>query len=257
MKIKTYNTLETLDYYDDNYFEDNLGITKNDYLNKFKRYIIKIDDQYYFQKRIYNIFLYNELIGRYLRNKINLETTSLDIISKDIITSKIVTSNYRNPRYKYLRVEDHFKEEDNTKMFNDSFFFLLDKSFQEELLKLIAIDLMMEQTDRYARNMEIYIKENSPKLAPIVDFELAFFGNRNFTYFNPYLLINKNVKSLDQFYNKYPNGYKYLEDTFSTTSNELFDYINKEYDLKVNQTVQSSIRGTIRTNEKILKKLKG
>ena len=38
--------------------------------------------------------------------------------------------------------------------------FSLDKEYQEEQFKLIAVDMMMEQTDRYGYNMEEVIEDN-------------------------------------------------------------------------------------------------
>ena len=115
----------------------------------------------------------------------------------------------------------------------------------------------MEQIDRYARNMEVFIAFDNLRLAPIIDFELAFYNQRRFTYFNPYILIRKNVRVLDSFYDKYPEGYNYFVKIFKTGTNELIDYVMDEYNLQTKRLVKNDIRCTVRRNHNILRELQG
>ena len=141
--------------------------------------------------------------------------------------------------------------------FDDRYFKDLDNSFKDDILKLTAVDLMMEQVDRYGRNMEVIIKDDTYTLAPIIDFELSFFNDKKFTYFNPYILIKKDIRSLDKFYNKYEEGYKYLEETFKTTGKELLDYMKEEYDITAKRLVKRDLYCTIKRNHNIINGLKG
>lgn len=245
-----------LDYSED-YFINELGISKWEYLNLYKDYLIEQDGKYYFTKKIDNEFLYNEIIGRYLCSKINLNTTDLIIKHKGLFKSKILTPNYHNKDYINFRPEDNFEYKMRVESFNDRYFSCLDASLQDDLLKLLAIDLMMEQIDRYARNMEVFVIDDTLRLAPIIDFELAFYNDRKFTYFNPYILIRKDVRVLDKFYDKYPEGYNYFETIFNTSTNELIDYSKDEYNMDTKRLVKKDISCTVRRNHNILRELKG
>lgn len=243
--------------YSENYFINEIGISKWEYLNLYRDYLIEQDGKYYFSKKIDNEFLYNEIIGRYLCNKVNLDTTDLIIERKGIFKSRVLTTNYHNKDFIHFRPEDNFEYGMRTKGFDDSCFECLDESLQQDLFKLIAVDLMMEQIDRYARNMEVFIAFDNLRLAPIIDFELAFYNQRRFTYFNPYILIRKNVSVLDSFYDKYPEGYNYFVKIFKTGTNELIDYVMDEYNLQTKRLVKNDIRCTVRRNHNILRELQG
>lgn len=105
--------------------------------------------------------------------------------------------------------------------------------------------------------MEVFVYDGTLRLAPIIDFDLAFYNQRSFTYFNPYILIGKNVRTLDSFYDKYPEGYDYFVKIFETGTNELIDHVKDEYNLETKRLVKKDIRRTVRRNQKILKELKG
>ena len=255
--FKERKTNKLLDYNDDDFIKK-LGISKWEYLNLYKDYLIEQDNKYYFSKKIDNEFLYNEIIGRYLCSKINLNTTDLIIKHKGIFKSKILTPNYHNKDYIHFRPDDNFGYGMITKTFHDSYFTYLDASLQDDMLKLIAIDLMMEQIDRYARNMEVFVIDDTFRLAPIIDFELSFFNDRkSFIYFNPYILIRKDVRTLDNFYDKYPEGYSYFKEIFRTSTRELIDYIKDEYNLETKRLVKKDISCTVRRNHNILRELQG
>ena len=244
--------------YSENYFINEIGISKWEYLNLYRDYLIEQDGKYYFSKKIDNEFLYNEIIGRYLCNKVNLDTTDLIIERKGIFKSRVLTTNYHNKDFIHFRPEDNFEYGMRTKGFDDSCFECLDESLQQDLFKLIAVDLMMKQIDRYARNMEVFVIDNTFRLAPIIDFELSFFNDRkSFIYFNPYILIRKDVRTLDNFYDKYPEGYSYFKEIFRTSTRELIDYLKDEYNLETKRLVKKDISCTVRRNHNILRELQG
>lgn len=86
-------------------------------------------------------------------SKIKLETTSLELIKEDETTYRIITPNYRNNKCQLFKLEDNFKYVQYVDTFNDSYFKELDKDHKDDVLKLLVVDLTMEQEDRYARNM--------------------------------------------------------------------------------------------------------
>ena len=255
--FKKNNTVEYLLNYSNEYFFNELGVTKWEYINRYKDYIIKQDNEYFFRKRIIDVFLYNEIIGRFLCRKINLDTTDLIIDKKGFFSNIMLTPNYHSKDYDYYRPRDNFDEEMEVRCFNDICFEKLEKPLKDDILKLIALDMMMEQIDRYSRNMEIAIINNNERLAPIIDFELAFNNNRNYIYFNPYIIIRKNIRSLDAFYNKYSEGYKYLEEMFKVSASELFDYVLEDYELDAKKLVKKDIYRTVKRNHDIVRELNG
>ena len=173
--------------------------------------------------------------------KINLDTTDLIIDKKGFFSNIMLTPNYHSKDYDYYRPRDNFDEEMEVRCFNDICFEKLEKPLKDDILKLIALDMMMEQIDRYSRNMEIAIINNVDRLAPIIDFELSFNNNKDYIYFNPYIIIRKDVRSLDAFYTKYSEGYKYLEIMFKVSASELFDYVLEEYELDAKKLVKKDI----------------
>ena len=213
--------IEKLLDYSEDYFISKLGISKEEYLDLYSDYLIEQDGEYYFSKKIDNEFLYNEVIGRYLCSKVNLDTTDLIVEHKGIFKSKILTPNYHDKDYINFRPEDNFEYGMRTRGFDDSYFECLDESLQQDLFKLIAIDLMMEQVDRYARNMEVYSDINDVQISNLDEefmnsisqdeiFEYLFFlKNRHLSantrarylssiksFFN-YLAVHKKVVKYD------------------------------------------------------------
>ena len=238
-------------------FIEKIGITKQQYDDILENYLVLMEDGYYFHKEIGEGLLINELIGRYLCHKVDLATTGIEILNEEACFFAVATPNYREKWFTYLEPKDNFEYGEKISDFNDEFFKDLPSSLKIDLLKLISVDLMMEQIDRYARNMEVFIDFDNLRLAPIIDFELAFYNQRRFTYFNPYILIRKNVRVLDSFYDKYPEGYNYFVKIFETGTNELIDYVMDEYNLQTKRLVKNDIRCTVRRNHNILRELQG
>ncbi len=131
-------------YDEDEAFFRKLNITKKRYEDYFGKFIflIQLSDGYYYTKEIVSEFkLCNEIVGRYLCNRVGLETTSLELLL-DGDEIRIVTPNYRKQdlTYKYQKDEvdmlfRHRYEVDKLT--------ILPKAYQKEQFKLIAIDMMM------------------------------------------------------------------------------------------------------------------
>lgn len=242
--------------YSDSFFLENIGITKEEYIDGLKDYLVEINGEYFFQKEVSDVDIINEIIGRYLCNKINLKTTDLKVIKENNKPYKIITPNYRSNDYVFFKPEDNFEYGEYVEYFDDRYFKDLDNYHKDDLLKLLAVDLMMEQEDRYARNMEEYYLNNNIRLAPIIDFSNSFINYRDFTYFNPYILIRKDLRSLDLFYNKYVEGYKYLKDIFEVDYEEIREFLKNSYGLKPSYNTKIRIVSTIKRNKELIKSLR-
>lgn len=229
-----------------------LNITKSDYKERLQKYLIELSDGYYYAKTVNEKELCNEIVGRYLCRKISLQTTTLELLL-DQKTLKLITPNYKKKSKVYVTPEDDINMVCSKELRVDKLFSLSD-NYQEEQLKLIAIDMMMEQTDRYSFNMEEIFEGHIKHLAPIIDFAMSFdFSNK---YHNPYVNIPKNVVSIDRFLNIFPNAYDYICSMFSTDTEELIHYIEENYPIKVSKSTEESYQEIIANNKLILSKIK-
>ena len=193
---------------DDSFFEE-LNITREKYWH-INKYLIELSYGYYYAKRVTEFQLCNEIVGRYLGNKLGLDTTSLEILF-DKGKVKIATLNLKKKNVVYKIPIDNIKlmtsheyDVDNLKLFP--------REYQEEQIKLIALDIMMEQTDRYGENMCEIVRGNFLKLAPLIDFSESFNRrlNPSFFYSNSYVCLPKDIKNIDKFLNDFPEAYQYF-----------------------------------------------
>ena len=76
-------------------------------------YLIELSDGYYYAKKKDEVKICNEIVGRYLCNKLGLETTSLDLLL-DRDKLKMVTPNYRKEELK-INSENLMIERTNNK----------------------------------------------------------------------------------------------------------------------------------------------
>ena len=232
-----------------------LYLTKTNYANSLGcKYLMKLSDGYYYVKKVNELELCNEIVGRYLCAKVGLETTTLELLL-DKNEIKIATPNYRKQNLKYKNpTDDEILAFSN--QYNVSKLKLLPKSYQKEQFKLIALDVMMEQTDRYGRNMEEVIYKNTLHLASIIDFARSFEFVPFYVYNNPYVSIPKNVESIDRFLNAFPSSYQYFIDVFNTSADELIEYIESNYPIKVDDEINEKYKKMVSKNQKILRKIK-
>ena len=91
--------------------------------------------------------------------------------------------------------------------------------------------MMMEQWDSH--NMEEVIVNNSVHLTPVIDFENSFFYNPFYNYYNPYVNIPKDYINISRFLNDFPGAYKYFLEVFDVDAEELVNYIEATYPIKV------------------------
>ena len=216
-------------------------------------YLIELSDGYYYAKKKDEVKICNEIVGRYLCNKLGLETTSLDLLL-DRDKLKMVTPNYRKEELKY-----QYQKDDADKLFKHQYDIerlkILPKAYQTEQYKLIAIDMMMEQTDRFGRNMEEIIDKNIIHLTPVFDFARSFGAVSFNFYYNPYISIPKDAESIDRFLNDFPEVYKYFLEIFSIGTEELVNCIEANYQIMVDDRIKENYDKVVSGNQKILKKI--
>ena len=254
-KIRT-DVIRSNFFNEDDSFFDKLNITRKSYNSPLglHMYLRELSDGYYYAKKVSELELCNEIIGRYLCNRIGLETTELDLLLDENII-KIVTPNYRKQNLKYQCQKDDadklFSHKYDVKRLN-----ILPKSYQKEQYKLISIDMMMEQWDRHSKNMEEVIVDDSLHLIPIIDFEKSFFPNPYFVYDNPYVSLPKDFINIDSFLNGFPKAYRYFLEVFDIGVDELVSYIESNYPIKVSDEIKERYKRTIYRNQKILKTIR-
>ena len=241
---------------EDDVFFEKLNITRKSYNSPLGLhiYLRELSDGYYYAKRQSEIRICNEIVGRYLCNRIGLETTDLELLL-DENKIKIATPNYRKPNLKYQCQKD-----DADKLFKHQYdirrLTILPKVYQEEQFKLISIDMMMEQWDRHSKNMEEVIVDDIIHLTPVIDFENSFSHNPYFVYDNPYVSLLKSDVDIYRFLNDFPNAYQYFLEVFGIDSGELIEYIESNYPIKVKDEIKESYEKVISKNQKILKHIK-
>lgn len=101
---------------DDSFF-NKLNITRKSYNSPLglHMYLIELSDGYYYAKKKDEVKICNEIVGRYLCNKLGLETTSLDLLL-DRDKLKMVTPNYRKEELKY-----QYQKDDADKLFKHQY----------------------------------------------------------------------------------------------------------------------------------------
>ena len=241
---------------EDDVFFEKLNITRKSYNSPLGLhiYLRELSDGYYYAKKKDEVKICNEIVGRYLCNKLGLETTSLDLLL-DRDKLKMVTPNYRKEELKY-----QYQKDDADKLFKHQYDIerlkILPKAYQTEQYKLIAIDMMMEQWDRHGKNMEEVIVGDSLHLTPVIDFENSFSLNPCFVYDNPYVSLPKNDVDIYRFLNDFSNAYQYFLEVFGIDSGELIEYIESNYPIKVKDEIKESYEKVISKNQKIMKCIK-
>lgn len=233
--------------------------------------ITKIDGEYYYYKSVSSKQMINELIGSYLSKIINLDAVDYQIgfFNKDLYALSRVFYNADNS---YTNCYDFFMTKPNNQLTrleaSISKFYLNQTNILDQIsdwkmvsniLKLIAVDLKMGQTDRHNMNLTIKFckKNNEMDLAPIYDFEKSYHKLSSYKglhfYDNPFIMLRKNKISLYKFGRKYPEVAEFAEllthidigDILSEIENEkkvVFSIQEKEYyqnnDIKHNKVLQ-------------------
>lgn len=241
---------------EDDAFFDKLNISREKYNSPLglHMYLRELSDGYYYTKKVSELELCNEIIGRYLCNRIGLETTDLDLLL-DEGKLKIATPNYKIEGLKY-----NIPKDDVDMLFRHQYdikkLAILPKAYQHEQYKLITLDTMMEQWNRSGMNMEEVVSSDFIHLTPVIDFEKSFPYDPYFTYDNPYVSLPKDIDNISRFLNDFEESYQYFLELFDIDSSELISYIESNYPIRVTDEVKEKYDVVTSKNKMILKYIK-
>ena len=134
----------------------------------------------YAESNYINYKLINELIGEYLANYLNVDVVHYEIGRfKD--TYGLVSENFIKKGSKYYFLEDIDIPKDYTSTNNLLLLKNRCKNIENynklinEIFKLVAIDIYMNQADRNDSNFQFRKEKGSISLAPLYDFEESFY----------------------------------------------------------------------------------
>lgn len=220
--------------------EASLSVAKSEFLEN----IVIIEDRAYYVKYA-NII--NELIGSFLAKKINLTSVDYQI---GLYENELYTLSelFYNRDFEYFFPKDcqEFKM-NSAKKFHpnplSNFYHFKSKldQFDDklliELLKLIALDLKMGQTDRHGHNLMFKksIKDKNTTLVPIYDYSSSFARFKTpFKYYrNVYLLIRNNELSIKNLVSKYPQIIEYFDILKEISMEEILEAIEHEKNIEI------------------------
>ena len=182
-----------------------------------KKDIVSYENEYFHVKKTSSQELINELLGSYLSQKINLDAVDNRIAIDDNYNLYALSRIFyeRNNRYfkvyefgynTYYMYDYKIKKDNILDSIQESY----SKLLLDELLKMIALDLKMMQSDRNASNIIFKITKHGYQLSKVYDFGEAYTGKFG-SYFNPFIILFLNKNSLKKLIRQYPNIGEYIE----------------------------------------------
>lgn len=237
--------------------------------------ITKIDDNYYFYKKVSTYEMINELIGSYMCKEMELDAVDYKIgkLAGEVLYYALSKVFYEEDYiysycYKYFGdigyevsdIQNSFKyfKYCNTNILNkvESYKMISD------ILKLTLIDLKMGQCDRDTySNLMLKISKTDEKmeLAPIYDFGRAYCDdfynpNPNF-YINPFIALRKNKRSLLEFSTKYPEIRDFTKTLVDLQIGDVLGEISKQKGIIFNSNEINYYHKKDKEYTKLLKKM--
>ncbi len=206
--------------------------------------LVALNDEFYYIK--YDNII-NELIGSFLAKKIKLDSVDYQI---GIYNNEIyaLSKLFYNRDYDYFYPKDYQKFKMNypckthPNLITDMYCFRcklkqFDESLTDKLLKLIALDLKMGQTDRHGHNLMFKknIKTGVVDLAPIYDYSSCYsvLGLPFKYYKNVYLFMRTNYISMIKLTEKFPQVMKYIDILKEIDIEEIVETIEIEKNIKI------------------------
>ncbi len=191
-------------------------------INRIKDNIVLINGDYYFYKDINPQHMINELIGSYLSAYLGIPAVNYQIGLNNGVLYALSKLFYK-PNHIYQSCNDVFGkvaylEADIRQNINEETIYsqtamlslINNKEMIRKILKLTALDLKMDQVDRHDGNIMIEIYKTIINLAPLYDFSYSYFDSRIFMYSNPFVIVNRNQKSIENLALKYPEIVPFL-----------------------------------------------
>ncbi len=205
--------------------------------------LIHHNDTLYFIKITSKTELLNELIGVYLAKLIGLNTVNYEIAT--IGNSLYVASPlFYEPNHLYQTCTEHYKtsatkvlvrEKEGIvpKLLPISVLKVIDNpELLDDILKLIALDLKMDQYDRHNLNVTLDTYDGTTTLAPTYDYSASYYYHTD-RYNNPFVIINRRSINIWFFAQMYPHIKPYLKTLKETPITDILEQIAKDFDINI------------------------
>lgn len=197
----------------------------------------------------------NELIGEKLSNILGIDTIHYEI-AKQGFDYGLASKNFKKTGNRYYFMKDlylpnqptNFSNLDRLKekcKTNEEYEILLN-----EILKALAIDLYMNQMDRYQSNIQFRKDKTGLHLAPLYDFEKSFLLNENYYQSN---LLRVYLNS-DEYIKTYPYLKEELEKLFELDIEDTLEEIEDERKIKIPNTMKYEYKGYVNNRKSLIKR---
>lgn len=232
--------------------------------------IVKVGNKYYYAKACSYTTLINELIGSYYSTLVGLDTVDYLIGKSNTSVSPLyaLSEVFWKDEYTYTTVEQCYgMRPDDSKVYSkgfDRFYinetsildFVSSPSLVESALKMTAVDLKMDQTDRFNYNVVLRRDDGIIEMEKLYDYGSSYnegvYNSYN-CYINPFLLVKRNVISLWGLAHKYP---QICESAAKLSQAPLYDVIKnieRRFNLKIEDKDIPNYLEIDRKNSKILR----
>ena len=237
------------------------------------RNIVKINDKYYYAKACSYTTLINELIGSYYSTLIGLDSVDYLIGKSTTSVSPLyaLSEIFWKDEYTYTTVEQCYgMRPDDSKVYSrglDRFYInetsILDivssPSLVDSALKMTAVDLKMDQTDRFNYNVVLRRDNDLLEMEKLYDYGSSYnegsYNSYN-CYINPFLLVKRNFISLCGLAHRYP---QICESAAILSNAPLYDVlkdIEKRFNIHIEETDIPNHLDIDKKNSKILRMVK-
>ncbi len=218
-----------------------------------KKDIYEYNGKYYYKKESNSYELINELIGSFYAKQIDLDAVDYKIVDDKYIISEVFYDRLHRYKYTYefdYGCMDKLKSaiRGDAKLPNNLY------KLYDDVMKLTALDLKMDQRDRNEQNVIIKksILNGKVSLAPAFDFGFSYCSNFNLYYVNPFVNIKKTDEDIHNFISVNPNIKKYLDILNNIPVNDVLDNISHVYDVDFNYDIKKYYKTRELVNNKIL-----
>lgn len=236
--------------------------------------IVKINEKYYHAKMATSKEMLNELIGSFLAKQLNLEAVDyqIGIYEGDLYA---LSELFYDENHTYPLFEEYFSktEQNQEALFDNDGLgkpyliqpklskLVKDEQLANKILKLIALDLKMDQVDRHSENVMLRknIKTGTLDLTPIYDFANSYFAisnyPRDFIYDTPFIIVRKNKLSLRALSRKNPEILKSSKTLIDTPIEDVLSEIEKEKQITIPDKTKAFYKKKDGEYTKVLQKL--
>jgi len=227
---------------------------------------VNIDGTWYYYKNFPNYsnpsanFL-NELIGEFLANYIELETINYNIGCMNLSNGEknygLLSPSFRKKGFKYITPYDLGLSPNQANLNNlENIRYLCknDKNHKKlvsQILKMIALDIYMDQNDRTVNNLLFKKKKGNLELGPLYDYEQSFFvdkdtNNQPAGNYQAYIL-GLNLDNKDAL-TKYPELKELFDIFLSIDITSVLEQIKEKFNLQIPNELKNEY---INYNQKI------